>query len=240
MSYFDFLHLLCASELCHDHNNQCTLWRNFVQWPSQDTARRELASGDYIILQIRSLPGRDACTLQDGIHAQEIADARRFLYIASPPDSDDEGSISEPDAEEDHSVEEHPSETTEEGVRSRSRSIEACHFCRNMLPSWPADLPLLTSPTLNRVRSSNPLRYPMSLTAGVYRLGLPRPYPVSYIPERPPLLCASMHFQDLKYLQSLSCRPITALKPYWASLHTGDTVIYGASHCSLRETFLDT
>ena len=84
MSHQDILHLLCAGELCSDAALRCSLFHNSVLWPSDDAARRALASGDYMKLRIQSLDDSSSCMLMEQIRAQENAEANRFLFRASP------------------------------------------------------------------------------------------------------------------------------------------------------------
>ena len=84
MTRTDILHALSAQDYCADAYSYCTVSKNNAIWPDQDTARREIAHGDYIKLAIE---GQESLTVQDLLnilHSQEQADSMRYLYQDSP------------------------------------------------------------------------------------------------------------------------------------------------------------
>ncbi len=84
MTRTDILHALSAQDYCADAYSYCTVSKNNVIWPDQDTARREMAHGDYVKLAIE---GQESLTIQDLLnilHSQEQADSMRYLYQDSP------------------------------------------------------------------------------------------------------------------------------------------------------------
>ena len=80
MRYVDFLHLLCAAEICGEAGSLCHLWINKIWWNPADTDIKVIDSGDYVHLMVRGPPMMTTDLAFRILQRQEIADSNRHLY----------------------------------------------------------------------------------------------------------------------------------------------------------------
>ena len=89
------LHLLSAADFCSDASSDCIVWKNRKHWPADDGAIRQMAPGDYVHLLVRGHESLSILDIQNCLHAQEQADALRYIFRPSPTSEEITGEESE-------------------------------------------------------------------------------------------------------------------------------------------------
>ena len=87
MSRDDMLSLLSASGVCRLATISCELQLNHRVWPSDDSVRRQILSGDYVQLTVEGPNDVPASHIQLALCEREAADNQRYVFGPSPTPS---------------------------------------------------------------------------------------------------------------------------------------------------------